>query len=68
MHVIEAIGVIHSPYDKLEDMPIQPEGAQEVDGHIIFDEKYTDGLQDLDGFSHVSSYTVFIKLLEPSCL
>jgi len=53
MHTIEAIGIIHSPYDKLDDMPIQPKGAQEVEGHIILDEKYVAGLQDLDGFSHV---------------
>ncbi len=53
MLAIEPIGTIHSPYDKLEDMPIQPKGAPEVEGHIIFDEKYVDGLQDLDGFSHV---------------
>ena len=53
MHAIEAIGVIHSPYDKLEDMPIQPKGAEEVEGYIIFDEKYAGGLRDLDGFSHV---------------
>jgi tRNA-Thr(GGU) m(6)t(6)A37 methyltransferase TsaA len=53
MLTIEPIGIIHSPHEKLEDMPIQPKGALEVEGHILLNEKYVDGLQDLDGFSHV---------------
>ena len=53
MHTIQAIGTIHSPYTTLEDMPIQPKGALTVEGHLIVDERYIDGLQDLDGFSHI---------------
>ena len=53
MHEISPIGIIHSPYKSIEDMPIQPKGASEVAGHVIVDEKYSDGLQDLDGFSHI---------------
>ncbi len=53
MHDINPIGIIHSPYKSIEDMPIQPKGASEVAGQVIVDEKYLDGLQDLDGFSHI---------------
>ena len=53
MHNINPIGIIHSPYKSIEDMPIQPKGAPEVAGHVIVDEKYSDGLQDIDGFSHI---------------
>ncbi|MGY6275513.1 tRNA (N6-threonylcarbamoyladenosine(37)-N6)-methyltransferase TrmO [Methylomonas sp. MgM2] len=47
------IGIIHSPYSGLENMPIQPAGAIGVEGSVeIFDE-YRTGLQDLEGFSHL---------------
>jgi tRNA-Thr(GGU) m(6)t(6)A37 methyltransferase TsaA len=53
MHDVKPIGMIHSPHKSIEDMPIQPKGAAEVIGQVIVDEKYIDGLQDLDGFSHL---------------
>jgi tRNA (adenine37-N6)-methyltransferase len=53
MHNINPIGIIHSPHKSIEDMPIQPKGAADIVGHVIVDEKYIDGLQDLDGFSHI---------------
>ncbi len=53
MHEINPIGTIYSPFKSIEDMPIQPKGAAEVAGQVILDEKYIDGLRDLDGFSHV---------------
>ncbi len=53
MHEINPIGTIHSPHKSIEDMPIQPKGASEVTGQVIVDEEYIDGLQDLDGFSHI---------------
>ena len=53
MSAIEPIGVIHSPYASIEDMPIQPKGAAEVEGQVVLDEQYVNGLQDLDGFSHI---------------
>ncbi len=39
MHEINSIGTIHSPYYSIEDMPIQPKGASEVEGSVIVDEK-----------------------------
>ena len=53
MHKIKPIGIIHSPHHTIEDMPIQPKGASNVEGYILVDEKYIDGLQDLEGFSHI---------------
>ena len=53
MHDINPIGIIHSPHKSIEDMPIQPKGASEVVGHVIVHDEYIDGLQDLDGFSHI---------------
>ncbi|MCA1792267.1 MAG: tRNA (N6-threonylcarbamoyladenosine(37)-N6)-methyltransferase TrmO [Desulfotignum sp.] len=53
MHDIKPIGVIHSPYSNIEDMPIQPKGASGVKGQVLVNEAYIDGLQDLEGFSHI---------------
>jgi len=50
---MKPIGKIHTPFDALEDMPIQPKGASEVVGTIELEEQYAEGLSDLDGFSHI---------------
>ncbi len=47
------IGIIHSPFKKLEGMPIQPKGAAGIKGTIELFEEYRAGLKDLDGFSHI---------------
>lgn len=47
------IGVIRSPFEKPEDMPIQAKGAQGVSGRIELAPELVEGLQDLDGFSHI---------------
>ncbi len=47
------IGTIHTPFSNLEDMPIQPKGAKNVQGHIELLPQYAEGLQDLNGFSHI---------------
>ena len=48
-----SIGVIHSPFDKPEGMPIQPVGARGTKGTVDVQAEYEDGLKDLDGFSHI---------------
>jgi tRNA-Thr(GGU) m(6)t(6)A37 methyltransferase TsaA len=53
MHPISPIGVIHSPFCTIEDMPIQPKGVANLEGFLEIDEVYADGLKDLDGFSHI---------------
>ncbi len=47
------IGVIYSPFNDAEGMPIQAVGAEGVRGTIELFDEYVDGLKDLDGFSHV---------------
>jgi len=48
----ESIGVIRTPFESPEGMPIQPVGADATEGTVEVDSSYTDGLADLDGFSH----------------
>ena len=50
----ESIGEIHTPFKKLEGMPIQPIGAQGVKGEIHIKQKYLDGLKDIKHFSHLN--------------
>jgi tRNA-Thr(GGU) m(6)t(6)A37 methyltransferase TsaA len=47
------IGVIHSPFTDLEDMPIQPSGSTSPPGTGEVFPEFAQGLKDLDGFSHV---------------
>jgi tRNA (adenine37-N6)-methyltransferase len=49
----EPIGIIHSPFNKIEGMPIQPPGAKGITGTVKLFARYTKGLQDIDGFSHI---------------
>jgi tRNA-Thr(GGU) m(6)t(6)A37 methyltransferase TsaA len=50
---LQPIGVIRTPYLALTDMPIQPSGAAGVEGCIELREDLVEGLQGLDGFSHI---------------
>ena len=50
---MQSIGLIHTPFTTLEDMPIQPKGAGEVIGRVELEEQYAPGLVDLEGFSHI---------------
>jgi tRNA-Thr(GGU) m(6)t(6)A37 methyltransferase TsaA len=51
--VYHPIGMIHSPFWDIADMPIQPTGALGVPGTVAIDEKYQEGLKDVEGFSHL---------------
>lgn len=51
--VLSPIGVIHSPFNDLAQMPIQPTGAQGVSGEIVLEDHFAEGLADLEGFSHL---------------
>jgi len=48
----EPIGVIRSPFDDPEGMPIQPTGAADTKGVLALEEAYAPALADLEGFSH----------------
>ena len=47
------IGIVHTPFKELENMPIQPAGAKGIKGTIEIFKDYQDGLEDLEGFSHI---------------
>ena len=49
----QPIGVIHSPFTDLKDMPIQPASRSSAPGTAEIFPQYAPALQDLDGFSHV---------------
>jgi tRNA-Thr(GGU) m(6)t(6)A37 methyltransferase TsaA len=51
--VLIPIGVIHTPFQDIEGMPIQPEGATDTMGRVEVKLKYCGGLKDLEGFSHI---------------
>jgi len=48
-----SIGVIHSPWQTVEGVPIQPTGAEGVEGTVEIDPQFVEGLRDLNGFSHI---------------
>lgn len=50
---INPIGIIHTPFMELENMPIQPMGAAGVEGAVDVFAEFQPGLKDLDGFSHI---------------
>lgn len=47
------IGIIHTPFTERQGMPIQPSRGRGVRGTVEVAPEFTDGLADLDGFSHV---------------
>ena len=54
MHVsYKSIGIIHSPFIEPEGMPIQSAGAAGSQGQVEVFPEFSEGLKDLDGFSHI---------------
>ena len=49
----QPIGIIHSPFKGRKGTPIQPIGAIGVGAEVEIFPEYVEGLQDLDGFSHI---------------
>jgi tRNA-Thr(GGU) m(6)t(6)A37 methyltransferase TsaA len=47
------IGIVHSPFSDIADMPIQPSGARGIRGSIKIGDEFSAGLKDLDGFSRI---------------
>jgi tRNA-Thr(GGU) m(6)t(6)A37 methyltransferase TsaA len=48
-----SIGIIHSPFKKIEGTPIQPFASKNNKGTIELKQELVEGLKDLDGFSHI---------------
>ena len=47
------VGIIHSPFKEIEDMPIQPTGASGIQAVVEVFPEFAEGLRDLEGFSHI---------------
>lgn len=50
---LKSIGTIRSEFKDIENMPIQPTGEKANKGRIEVLSQYTEGLRDLDEFSHI---------------
>lgn len=48
-----SIGTVHSPFQDVRGVPIQPSAAVGVQGTIEVLPEFVTGLQDLEGFSHI---------------
>ena len=47
------IGIIHSPFKEPLGTPIQPSAGADIDATVEIFDRYSNGLKDLDGFSHI---------------
>jgi tRNA-Thr(GGU) m(6)t(6)A37 methyltransferase TsaA len=47
------IGIVHSPFKENVGIPRQAVGASNIKGTIEIFEEFSEGLKDLDGFSHI---------------
>ena len=51
--IYQPIGIIHSQFEDIAGMPIQPVGASKIKGIIEIFLEFAEGLKDLEGFSHI---------------
>jgi tRNA-Thr(GGU) m(6)t(6)A37 methyltransferase TsaA len=58
---ITPIGYAKTEFKELVNMPIQPRGGMDKIGEIIVDEKFKEGLKDLDGFNFIYLIYYFHK-------
>ena len=49
---VKPIGIIHSPFKCKKDAPIQPSRSDAI-GEIEVFKEYQEGLEDIEGFSHI---------------
>jgi len=59
--IMTPIGIIHSPYKRAKDTPIQGKFKPEIKAWIELKGEYSAGLKDLDGFSHAIIIYYFHK-------
>jgi tRNA (Thr-GGU) A37 N-methylase len=51
--IYRPIGVIHTPFKDVKGTPNQPTAGKDVKGIIEIQPEYTEGLNDIEGFSHI---------------
>ena len=59
-YIFKPIGIVRSPFTQTEGTPIQP--TADVPGMVVIDEAFAQGLEDLDGFSHILLLYVFHRV------
>ncbi len=57
--VFRPIGIIHSPHKELGKIPIQPVFWRDIDGLVVLNIRYVNGLKGLDEFSHIYLFYCF---------
>ncbi len=55
----QPIGLIRSPHKELSKIPIQPVFCEDIEGTVILNTRYIDGLKDLQEFSHINLFYYF---------
>ena len=58
---MHSIGIIHSLHKNPKETPIQPVYAKGIKGEVEIFPEYTEGLRDLEGFSHIYLLYYFHK-------
>ena len=66
--VYKPIGVIHSTFNNLEEMPIQPSSEASKPGTVEIYSEFAEGLKDLEGFSHIYLIYHLHKMRQPRLL
>ena len=56
--IMRPIGVIHSPFHEASQTPIQSSRSQSI-GQVELYPEYVEGLQDIEGFTHIILLYVF---------
>ncbi len=64
----QPIGLVHSRYQTVAGMPIQPTSASALPGTLEILPKFAPGLKDLGGFSHIIVLYHFHRVREPKLL
>lgn len=57
MFTVKPIGVVHSPFEHKGDVPLR--GYEEAVGWIEIFREYEEGLNDIEGFSHIVVLWIF---------
>jgi len=63
--IFKPIGIVHSPYSQKKDIKksqnIDPKGFETVRGELEIFGEFAEGLQDIDGYSHIILIFAFHK-------
>lgn len=57
--VFRPIGIIHSPHTAVSQTPIQPIFSRDIEGTVVLNDDFVDGLDGLGGFSYIYLFFYF---------